>query len=352
MKKIIEFLSENIIFIFSILMIFIIIYLLYRTSKMEKFAITNAAVTTTAADNINDLIKKAVNSQYNIDISAMRNLGSIADMILTENDILNIPAFNVKMNAIHLTNNNPVDTNIFTRYMIIPWAGDVNNIPRGWVLCDGLVYNIDNINDYLNDSIYDSIYNNKVILNKYTINSNEYIASKSMYVVTPDLRGKFIFGAGTINITNDNKNMYVSKDGKSVSVVGDIITLTPGNTGGEHYHVLTNIEIPAHRHQISLNNIYGADTSDKTNTIVTTITYDDTSQTTGPMITRSAIRYGIPGSPNVNFNKIEYTDYGGLGNMNKVPASLPSEPPKQATFNPVPVNNMPPYYVLTYIMKL
>jgi hypothetical protein len=138
MIKIIDFLSENIIFIFSILMIFIIIYLLYRTNKMEKFAVTSAS------NNMNDMIVKAINDQYSVDISAMRNLGSIANNILTNKDVLTIPATEIKMNTMHFSNNNPLDTTIFVQYMIIPWAGNMNNIPRGWVLCDGSIYNIDN----------------------------------------------------------------------------------------------------------------------------------------------------------------------------------------------------------------
>jgi hypothetical protein len=188
----------------------------------------------------------------------------------------------------------------------------------------------------------------------------DYNAQPNKFIIAPNLIGKFIYGAGTINITNDNKNMYVSKDGKNVSVIGDIITLSPGNTGGEHYHVLNNTEIPAHRHQVYINNIMGYDNSGTKDTQTILNTYPDNSQTTGPMLARSMLNYNLV--PKINSNPLEYTDYGGLGSM-KQQLSQPSQStlkagattpavPRDVTFNPVPVNNLPPYYVLTYIMKL
>ena len=332
MKNIIEFLSKNIIFIFSILIIFIIIYLLYRTTKMEKFAVT------TASNNMNDLIKKAVNDQYSIDISAMRNLGSIANNILTNKDILNIPSFNVNMNAIHLANNNPVDTTIFTRYMVIPWAGSVNNIPRGWVLCDGNVYNIDNINNYLSDQLYTNNIN-KVVLTVYTVDTIEYKAKPSNYVITPNLIGKFICGAGSITINSSNYPMYTMKinaDGLYVAVnsSSDLVIFPPGFSSGSVANLLTKVNIPPHNHGFYVNMKPGYTNSGP---FYDTMIHQDGSTSKSPRVGggwQAPDGYDAPNNRyGVTDDRLSYTNMGnGLGT--------------------VPVNNMPPFYVLTYIMKL
>ncbi|MBW4493632.1 MAG: hypothetical protein KME26_11215 [Oscillatoria princeps RMCB-10] len=82
---------------------------------------------------------------------------------------------------------------VIVRGLIVMWFGDVNNIPPGWVLCDG---------------------NNGV---------------------TPDLRDKFIVGAGG--------NYSKGKQGGSESHIHTLnVTVNP--------HKLTIYEIPSHQHRI------------------------------------------------------------------------------------------------------
>jgi len=85
---------------------------------------------------------------------------------------------------------------------VIMWSGFIASIPTGWALCDG---------------------------------SNG----------TPDLRNRFIVGAGA-----DGSGNY-SYDGTTGAVSG---TYAPGNSGGEAAHRLTIGEMPSHTHTYQRNN--------------------------------------------------------------------------------------------------
>ena len=92
---------------------------------------------------------------------------------------------------------------------ILPFSGD--NIPNGWLLCDGSV---------IEQEDYPELF--EVLAGKYGIISREEIR-------LPDLRGK----------------VTVGKD----STDADFDTL--GNTGGEKTHTLTVSELPSHSHIIN-----------------------------------------------------------------------------------------------------
>ena len=77
---------------------------------------------------------------------------------------------------------------------IIMWAGSTASIPLGWGLCDGSTYTTFEIGQ----------------------------------LVSPDLRGRFVLGAGTRDIRYG---------------VGDV--------GGEEYHQLTIPEMPSHNHGLT-----------------------------------------------------------------------------------------------------
>lgn len=77
---------------------------------------------------------------------------------------------------------------LFPRGIVLMWSGAIGDIPAGWALCDG----------------------------------NAHTAPNGDSVTTPDLRDRFIVGAGS--------------------------TYAIGNTGGENSHQLTLAEIPAHNH--------------------------------------------------------------------------------------------------------
>ena len=172
----------------------------------------------------------------NNNISAITNLGTIAAQIMnTTTGTLTMPADNTIFNGnANITGSlTATSFNLLPTGLIVAW-NNAGSIPSGWILCDGT--------------------------------SN-----------TPDLRGKFILGAGQgVGLTNRN--------------------LT--DTGGEETHVLTIPEMPSHTH--GYQQAYGA----------------------------LFLKAGSDGGSNVNLQQTEATGGGG------------------------PHNNMPPFYVLVYIMKL
>lgn len=148
--------------------------------------------------------------------------------------------------------------------IIVMWSGSQSNIPSGWVLCDG---------------------NNG----------------------TPDLRNRFIVGAGS--------------------------TYGVNSTGGEATHTLSVAEMPSHGHNASLSDsdiflgIYGTEFSSSTSISI------------------------LQGEtwPNMEQITLFTSDYK---QCKKVPVYFSN--PSISTSNTgssQPHNNLPPYYALCYIMK-
>jgi microcystin-dependent protein len=134
---------------------------------------------------------------------------------------------------------------------------------------------------------------------------------------TPDLRGRFVLGAGT----NANPS------------AGDINpTYTVGATGGENKHTLTKAELPKHKHTVT-NTL-----SDNGQvTIGTTATND----------TYMALLTGYPGIPDLS---------GAFSNIAHQPThthAISGTTGDGTTdgLNSQAQENRPPYYVLTFIMK-
>lgn len=154
----------------------------------------------------------------------------------------------------------------FVRGMIMMWSGSIYSIPNGWALCNG---------------------------------SNG----------TPDLRGRFILGAGS--------------------------SASPGNKGGSesHYHkdvsiTLTANDIPAHRHPFS-----GDDR------MVNSTTYNKRLGTNTPDVGSGGSGSGV----NILTGWQVY-------NSNCQLVSNSDSTTKK--FDTTSASNMPPYYALAFIMKL
>jgi microcystin-dependent protein len=138
---------------------------------------------------------------------------------------------------------------------VVAWSGDATKIPATWALCNG-------------------------------------------QPGTPDLRGRFIVGAGTTpaDTTNTNKNL-----GEKAYDISYEFKLN--ETGGENKHKLTTNEIPSHSHG---HRHYGCEGGNC------------------PMA-----------DGGYEYNK----SYASLGNS-------------QNTGGDEPHNNIPPYWALVYIIKL
>ena len=229
--------------IIIIILVLCIIYLFYKTHRIEHF---------TTTDDIN----QAVNDLYKADVNAIRNLSNFATEIKNNNDSLTIPAKNTTMTDLTVTgnvlftnkNNNMIE--ILPTGMVIAWA--LSTLPKGWALCDG---------------------------QKYKLDANNIAIIDTNGTQTPDLKGRFILGSGQgTNLTNRNLNA----------------------TGGEEKHLLTIEEMPSHNHS-----------------------------------SEGFVKWG-------GYN-IAYSAGGGNINGSSQIGN---------TGGSQPHNIMPPFYVLTYIMKL
>ena len=300
---------ENIKDIILIILVIIVIYLLYKTTFNEKFTDNSAEAAALAMVASNkQIINESVRNMYKTDIDAMRNLAQIAEKILTPNsfgvtDLLDTPAKTVKINnlevtdSIKFTNKNSSILEIFPRYMVIAWA--YPDIPKGWALCDG--------KKYVLDFTITSTSTNYVRV-PTPGEETEYIPK---WVQTPDLRGRFILGSGTGVIYNKVQDTYKE-------------TTTPlterklNERDGVEKVALSIDEMPAHKHYYA--QAYGWEDNKLESKDVT---YPDDSGTSGNIFSNDQAEYGASRTPNTS-----------------------------STGKNKPHENMPPFYVLTYIMKL
>lgn len=157
------------------------------------------------------------------------------------------------------------------RGSIIMWSGA--NVPEGWALCDG---------------------------------------QKG----TPDLRGRFVIGAGDSGTTNTYAGFGTAAYDKSYN-------FALNETGGEFAHVLLEKEMPTHRHGI---NGGGADGWAAKDRILFSMT-DRPDHGLYLFPDQDTVRGADP----KNTNKYPNPFFAAGGNEKH--------------------NNMPPYYALSYIMK-
>ena len=302
----------EILYIIILILIIAVIFLIFKISNPgEHFDQT--------AD-----IKSAVSNQYKVDLDAMRNLGALAQKILQPDesgtfDLLDLPASTINIKNLKVTGNvnfSAKDTNImeiFPRYMVIAWA--TNTIPLGWAICDGKLYYPENDN---------------ISLSFTPIPSGTTIDNA---IITPDLRGRFILG------TSPNYNY--------------------GTVGGEATVELTEQQMPNHTHFMF--------TKDSTERARDAADDNDLAE-----LNRDPSPRYVASTNNANLDKHDkYTDFSyammvssteprptiGLTSSTGGDASL--KPIDRTNINvddnnphTLPHNNMPPYYVLTYIMKL
>ncbi len=283
--------------IINIILILAIIYLLFFKKTAENFEETETAI-------IN-----AVNTKYTADIDAIRNLGQVAKNIMTNTDNLILPT-NITVpgkltinNDTLLRGNLTVDGGInftrkdfmmlelFPRYMIMAWYGAIpkptwinNSPPLGWAICDGRRY----------------------IINTTTNVAESVPIDNPSGVLTPDLRGRFVIGAGDMTNVSNNPSIISNSN----TEFGDVPYEKPynfnfGQTGGINKVTLTIPEMPAHNHNIATGSGTGC-------TPIGRVTYYD--QCSGASV----------------------RDEGIIKSSGENKAH----------------NNMPPYYALYYIMKI
>jgi microcystin-dependent protein len=231
-----------------------------------------------------------VNNKYKIDMDAMRNLADISRDILTRDDTLTIPATTTSTKQLSVTGDLEVRGNV-------KFLGKNTNIMEIFPKFMVIAWAPETL---MSTSVH-SIPNGWALCDgkKYSLNvqgvAYEVVNGGTL---TPNLKNRFILGAG---------------DGKVYK-----------QTGGEERHTLTVAETPTHSHHQYANRTWGnrVPLSDVNYPAVGTQTGDNGSYN----IHAAAEDNGSAISPNVGL-----TSFIGNGGSHE---------------------NMPPFYVLYYIMKL
>lgn len=308
-------------------LIFIIIFFLlgmyiYYTDCIEGFAVdtaTNDATNDAIKKATNDTIKKAVNDIYLADVDAIRNLSEVATKLQTAG--VTLPGdFTVKgkinINGVTTLNNNTilkksltVDNDINTKGKLKENGNDL--VPKGTIVA----YHPSNFTDATTDIVVPGGW-----------------ALCDGTNGTPDLRGRFIKGASTtitsepgIDVFGDG---YVvgrkinNKSGVDDGILGIsrtnknswIFKMKHGDYGGTDHMVLTKNELPKHTHTYDKVNVQGISAS----------------------------------GSNKSYRAIDSNRFATVQSGDGSPPTAESTDGLFGSGH----NNLPPYYVLTYIMKL
>ncbi len=314
--------------VFNILIIILILIIIYNITKRDHNEhFNNTEVTEDIFNNyynnqlryINNIfsfIKSYNTNNSNIVINSTTDLNN---KILTTND-LNIKN-HMKLKKLHikgdltLSSNLKINTNainnIIPRYTIIAWYPKYKNnyknqiiynkIPKGWVLCDGKKYYLDENNNF---KLYTSTFTNVI----------------SDIIETPDLVNKIIVGTNPISYTwNDGTKENTIKEKKFKS------------SNNSNLYTLKNSDLPIHSHNYSTSWVYTPERPrrydiNNTNDVGS---YEVSTQSFSGIATGVVSPYNYGKEPNTKTK----TDFAGTGDQTAIDRSQP-------------------YIKLLYIMKL
>ena len=293
---------------------------------------TSSISTTEPSVNQVDILNQHINNEVERKFTqlstqnitdSIKNLGIIAKRIqedgnftfpsnLNVTDNLNVSNNLSVSNNLNVSNNLSINGNlnlpsnnkILPEGCILMWGQ--NEIPDGWVLCDGSAYLRKEFLEEKSDELP------KIINNEQARQLEQVTLRK--YLVTPNLNGRFVLGSGSPELFNNHSN-----DGGDVpNGYFEGTSYAVGWTGGERRHTLTVGEIPNHQHYLPKDrgkanfprrNDYHAHRS---------ITFHGRTGDEGHLLEDGGEKRWMPCD---GCNGEEH-------------------------------NNMPPYYVLTYIMKV
>jgi microcystin-dependent protein len=240
-----------------------------------------------------------LNAKANVsDLASKANLNTVTNLeaIINGTTGLNTKADKSALDNVKTTADTAFSTanNAMPELSIIAYAGG-NNLPAGWQLCDG------NVLFYTNG---DSVSN----LDKF-VNLKKSLGM----VLTPDLRGRFILGSNPEKVNGETTNFD-----RNIRLINE--------TGGEEKHTLIEGEMPRHSHYVT------TDTAGDGN-----LNHPD--QKNSP--------YGfLPNSSIASSRSRSAWSYHLVGHTSPANAGVSSYKGED-----LPHENMPPFYVLTYIIK-
>ncbi len=269
--------------IIVMILVLINIYLVYNTRCLEKFSTKISSI-----EKFDTAIDTAINNKFKVNFDNIRNLSSYVSEILNETELITMKDYtyltdgiirnNLKIDGnlkikgnVQFTTKNTNFLNIFPKYMIIAWGDNI--APLGWAFCDGNIYYMDN--------------NGNAVKSLTGIS----IPSYAQGVLTPNLQGRMVLGAGT-------------GPGLSPRIINE--------KGGLEKVTLDDVKyLPSHSHHVPW----------------------DTEKT------------GLPGSKWPDLMDVDRADRDDLAQYTQTAGGKPDGTVE-------PHENMPPFYVLNYIIKL
>ncbi len=286
-----------------IILVIIVLYLIYKTRNLEKFYIDLPNI-----ENFETSVETLINNTYTADMNIIKSLSQKASNILKQADTFAIPASTANLKnlifdgSFIIQNKDTVLVDILPKYMVIAWAD--RTLPLGWALCNGKKYILDS--------------------------SGNAIENNTIGEQTPDLRGRFILGSG------------IGKDALNNDMTPRILK----QTGGTENHVLSIQEMPAHGHNL---HIFGDPNGEPISGGKTTIKLTDRQK----KYYQSELNTGRR-DENIDRLPVEIKKTGGIirANTGNIRDGAIKDYNVAPIYDTVPHNNMPPFYVLTYIMKL
>ncbi len=283
--------------IILVLLVIAVVYL-YIKGSTEHFEVSTT-----------DAINKAINDKYKADIDSIRNLASISKKIMSD-DTLTLPT-TLKASTIKpFDSATPYRVTVEARELAI--EGNLQLDGTAGICIKDRCYNSNQIHFLPRGSVIAYFDRNGLIPDGWALCdgksyknvdgkiSREVIKSDPDAVETPDLRGRFIIGYGK---TEDRTNSYTEWGNESYDKE---YNFEHGETGGEFKHKLIVDEMPSHRHN------FGRD------------------YWTRDLPFNKGVDLGNINNQGANDESGETTIMGG----------------------DKPHNNIPPYYVLYYIMRI
>ena len=171
------------------------------------------------------------------DLASKANINTVTNLeaIINGTTGLNTKADKSALDIVKTTADTAFSTanNAMPELSIIAYAGS-NNLPAGWQLCDGsvLAYYVSNPIEGMNDNV--SVKSPEVSrftnLKKMTVTG-----LPGQYYTTPDLRGRFILGSNPAKVNGATTNFD-----RNIRLINE--------TGGEEKHTLSEAEMPRHKH--------------------------------------------------------------------------------------------------------
>lgn len=241
-----------------VIIVIIVVYLLYKMNKLnESFTSTsissgntssspNSTSATAVEEDVVRVLDAHIISEVDRRITVLnnqtitdsiKNLGIIAKKIQDDGDFTFPTNLNVT-GDFHVSGdiNLPINNKLLPQGCILMWGQE--EIPQGWVLCDGSAHLRKEFLSEESDELP------LLFTNELFLQLNEAVRDK--YIITPNLGGRFVLGSGAPDLVNNIPN-----DGGLVPTgYSDTTSYDVNQTSGERRHELTDGELAPHTHRL------------------------------------------------------------------------------------------------------